>query len=748
MCCQRAPFGWLPIFLLFASAGAGQSRAPAPLDGGDSSAVTFNEVAPIFQARCQGCHHPGDIAPFSLVTYREARPRAKAIREAVMKRAMPPWFADGQFGPYKNDPSLTDAEIQAIQRWVDGGAPEGDPSLLPKPLEFSTGFSLGVPDLTVEMEADFKVSPGGDFHKCFLLPNSLMRESHFLAASEVLPGNRAIVHHAVAYLVNSDAARKKDDTTPGMGWDCITGTEVEGGEAGLTGVYAPGNRPIRFSEEAQFFIPAGNSIVLAVHYHPGELEGADRTRMCLYFSSQPPKRLIHANAVSGQRFTLPAGENSYAVMASYRLPWSIHILSLMPHMHLLGKDQTITAEFPDGQSRVIFRLHDWDMNWQFLYSPEKPIALPAGTVLRTVAHFDNSAANPANPNHPPRPVGWGRDTTGEMMDSYFFFTTDDEKVEPSLLTSTVVSTDGFGASAPDAARSNLYPQGKRTSADAPKPPLPAQFYKTEDSLIDELVAAKDRGDMQATIQDLEKLGILYRLAQEFEESKLCLTQALELENKEEGENSEGTAKALSNLAETFRAQNVNDEAEKYYLKAVATWEKAKGPSAPEMAVNLNNLAMLYFFQDRFAEAEALYKQTMAINEKAYGPSHPNVTAVANNLSFLYRTRGQYAEAEDFALRMVENVESTYGPEHANTATALSTLGNLYFREKKFRTAEENYRKAVAIWQKNGALGTPQAAVTLEELSSVLAQTSRQAAAQKAAALARSIRSQLASTAEK
>jgi mono/diheme cytochrome c family protein len=410
----------LPIwFLGFAVAFAG----PAAVSGGnlaDSGEVpeapTYaGQVAAILQKNCQECHRPGQVGPFSLQTYAQAHKRAADIASVVSHRQMPPWKAAPQDYPrFKYERSMSASDIATVVAWAQAGAPEGDPSRVPAPPEFSSDeWKLGTPDLVLEMPTDFAVpAEGPDIYRCFVIPTSF-GEDHYISAIEYRPGNRRVVHHLLGYVDTTGEGRKRDEADPGPGYMCF------GGQTGIKpqgdlGGWAPGTEPSVLPEGVGRLLPKGSDVVLQVHYHPRGKPEVDRSRIGIHFSKTPVKQIMRWGFVSNYDFQIPAGAANAEVETSWTIPIDVEILSVLPHMHQIGRKMRIWATLPDGRDVGLVRVDDWDFNWQNTYDFDKPLTLPKGSVVRIVAHYDNTTANPRNPNSPPKTVAWGEATTDEM----------------------------------------------------------------------------------------------------------------------------------------------------------------------------------------------------------------------------------------------------------------------------------------------------------------------------------------------
>jgi mono/diheme cytochrome c family protein len=401
---------------------------------GNNDPPTFSrEVVRIFQANCQVCHRTGDIAPFPLMTYIQARAWAPRIKQVTQSRFMPPWKPVEGCGEFANSRRLSDEDIETIARWVDAGAPEGDPADLPPPREFPTGWVLGEPDVALETEEEYMPDPNGDDeYRCFVMPTKFDEEV-WLRGVEIQPGNRSIVHHVLLFLDTTGAALDlladpTRDPGPGPSYRCFGGPGFTTG-AGLSGGWAPGARPRFLPAGIGTKIPAGANVVMQVHYHPHGHPESDLTKIGLHFATEPVRQQIRTLIAINPFFNIPAGHPWYPVLARYQIPaalGNIHALAVAPHMHLLGRDVTVAATKPDGQTECLIRIDDWDFNWQGSYGFANPIALPVGTVINALAYYDNSETNPRQPSHPPREVHWGERTIDEMCITFVSYTKDGE----------------------------------------------------------------------------------------------------------------------------------------------------------------------------------------------------------------------------------------------------------------------------------------------------------------------------------
>jgi hypothetical protein len=353
------------------------------------------------------------VGPFSLLTYEQARKRAGDIATVVDDYSMPPWKAVPHVGvAFKDARTLPEQEIATLIAWAEVGAPEGNRADLPAPASFPSDWQLGTPDLVVDVGTDYPVpASGDDIYRCFVVPTSLARDV-YVSAIEYHPGNRRVVHHILSYVDISGKARERDLAEPGPGYSCFGGP----GEPinGDLGGWAPGNRPSQLPEGIGRFLPKNGDIIIQVHYHPNGKPETDRSRLGLFFARKPVKQVLHWNAAANLDMQLPPGQSNIEVQADWEMPIDLVAYAVTPHMHLLGRDMRMSLKFPDGRVQDLIKVDDWDFNWQYSYYFQKPIEVPKGTKLLVLAHFDNSASNPRNPNKPPKVVTWGEATTDEM----------------------------------------------------------------------------------------------------------------------------------------------------------------------------------------------------------------------------------------------------------------------------------------------------------------------------------------------
>jgi hypothetical protein len=379
-------------------------------------AVSFSkDVAPILQQHCQTCHRPGEAAPMSLLTFKEARPWAAAMKEAVASKTMPPWFADPQYGHFANDRSMPQKDIDTLVAWANTGAKEGDPRDMPKPLEFVTGWNIGKPDLEMEMPSDFKVPAKGTIEYQYVLIPGDFKQDTWIQGAEIRPGNRALLHHVIAY-VRPPGSKWMKDAQPGVPYVPKEGDE--GGPNEFLVGYAPGFLPVQLVEGRAKQIKAGSDIILQLHYTANGTEGADRTKVGLTYAKGPITERILTLAATTNKFAIPAGDPNYKVDSSFEFGGDAKVIDFIPHMHLRGKDFEYRAVYPTGETETLLKVPNYSFNWQLTYKPVKDLVVPKGTRIECTAHYDNSPNNPNNPD-PTKIVKYGDQSWEEMMFGFF-----------------------------------------------------------------------------------------------------------------------------------------------------------------------------------------------------------------------------------------------------------------------------------------------------------------------------------------
>jgi hypothetical protein len=370
--------------------------------------VTFShDVAPILYRNCIACHRPGGVAPFSLISYNDAAKRAPLIATVTEKRFMPPWLPSEP--RFQHERKLTAAQIETLSRWAAAGAPEGNRAETPRPPQFPDGWQLGKPDLEAEMTAPFAVpAEGPDLYQCFAIPAPAAQD-HYIRALDIRPGNPKVVHHVLLFQDFTGTARRRDT---GQGYPCF-GTPGFLPALGLGG-WTPGALPFQMPPDIPELLHGHSDLVLQVHYHPTGKPETDRTGLALYFTDRKPTRRAADIPLGSNHIDIPAGDSEYKVTDHFAVPVDVDAIAINPHAHYICKSMYGYAILPNGARRTLIRIPQWNFDWQQLYIYPAPVRLPAGTTVAMEYTYDNSDANPRNPNHPPRRVLWGPGSQDEM----------------------------------------------------------------------------------------------------------------------------------------------------------------------------------------------------------------------------------------------------------------------------------------------------------------------------------------------
>jgi peroxiredoxin/mono/diheme cytochrome c family protein len=413
----------------------------------DGKVTYYRDVLPILQNNCQSCHRPGEVGPFSLMTYKQAVRWASDIKEYTKSRQMPPWkITEGV--SFRNERRLSDKDIATLAAWADNGTPEGDAKDAPKAKEYVDGWMLGTPDLILQPKEEFVVGPGGrDLFRCFVLPTNLT-EDKYVVAIEVKPTNPRVVHHTLNFIDSQGRGRKletkaqedekdkkSDEYDRGPGYSMAMGVGFQPNGA-LSG-WAPGQLPNKLPDGYGWYLPKGSDVVMQVHYHrDGRIE-KDRTQIGIYFAKKTDGIKPYKSGVIAGQFPrvglfpgIPANEGNYKIEGRIAVREDCTLYSVMPHMHLVGKQIKVTLRPAGGEAKTLLAIKDWDYNWQETYFLKEPMKLKVGDVLEVEAVYDNSRKNPNNPSDPPRTVFIGEQTTNEMCFVFLGATSDGASRSP------------------------------------------------------------------------------------------------------------------------------------------------------------------------------------------------------------------------------------------------------------------------------------------------------------------------------
>jgi mono/diheme cytochrome c family protein/peroxiredoxin len=384
-----------------------------------SSTVTTNtqvtyhrDVARILQQNCVQCHHDKGIAPFALDDLADVTDRAKTIRRVIDDRVMPPWsaapIADGQPNPWANDHSLSSRDKADLLAWINSkDRPLGNPADAPAPLKFSSEWSIGKPDLIVQIRQPFSIKAEGFMPYQVALVETTLTEDKWVQAYEIMPTAREVVHHVIVQVHEKGSIIKRG------------GGE---GDGGYWGAYVPGNSGRTYPEGFARKLPAGATISFQIHYTPSGKAVQDQLRMGLVFAKEPPHFAMHTAAVANHKLLIPPGDANHTEVMTQTVPFDMPVTALLAHMHVRGKAFKFDVTYPDGKSETLLDIPRYDFNWQLRYEFKEPRVLPRGSTVKTTAVFDNSPGNKANPD-PTKTVRWGQQTYDEMMIGYFEYYT-------------------------------------------------------------------------------------------------------------------------------------------------------------------------------------------------------------------------------------------------------------------------------------------------------------------------------------
>lgn len=392
----------------------------APLTVAGNGITYHNRISRILQNNCQECHRQGGVAPFTLVSFEDAKSHAGMMRKQVERGVMPPWFAapepGGTHSPWINDRSLSAEDKRDLLAWLASDQPLGNPADAPLPRTFPTGWQIGTPDLVLQLPRPVPIKADGVMPYQNITIETGITEDKWVQGFELQPTAREVVHHILVFI--------RPPARPAEGRFDDSRAERDG----FFAAYVPGNSFRRHPEGFAKLLPAGSRLHFQIHYTPTGKATTDQTRLGIKFAAAPPSHMVKVAGISNPLINIPPGAADHTEHAQITVPFDAHALAFMPHMHLRGKAFKFEAEFPGGEKRVLLDVPRFDFNWQLSYELAEPLKLPAGTRIRTTAIFDNSAGNPANPD-PAAIVRWGQQTFNEMMLGYLeYYTPNDQSI--------------------------------------------------------------------------------------------------------------------------------------------------------------------------------------------------------------------------------------------------------------------------------------------------------------------------------
>lgn len=605
----RGPaFAVLLFFTLaFASAGARESTPP-------DAPVTFTkDIAPLMFDGCGTCHRPGGAAPFSLLSYTDVRQRATLVAQVTKSRFMPPWKADAGNGPFVGHRYLSDREVDLIQRWVDAGAPEGDPRDLPVRPKWADGWQLGPPDLIVTLPEPYVLRAGDtDTFRVFAVPVPVNR-TRYVRGVEFHPGNPRVVHHANMRLDRTSASRDLDRADPLPGYDGLMPRSALYPDGHFLG-WTPGQIAPLVSDDLAWTLEPGTDLIVQLHMPPSGATEPVKPEIGFYFSDAPPTRIPSILRLGSQGIEIAPGEALYPISDSYVLPVDVDLLAIQPHAHYRAKEITGTATLPDGTTKTLIHIRDWDFRWQHVYRYEHSMPLPKGTRLSMAYTYDNSAANPRNPQQPPARVLWGQRSSDEMGDLWFQLLAKNDR---------------------DRALMNAEVREKMTAEDIIGYETLLRVTPRDAELHDDLALLYlGLGNIEKTVQHFStsaeiqpgsaqahfNLGTGLTLAGAFDRAIGEYERALALKPD--------YPKARSNLGDTLAAQGRLDEAIRQYLQAIAADPSLPGPH--------NNLGAVLMARGDVDGAHGQFREALRLD--------PTYGEAKYGLARVHRARGDRAVA--------------------------------------------------------------------------------------------------------
>jgi tetratricopeptide (TPR) repeat protein/mono/diheme cytochrome c family protein len=544
--------------------------------GGASSApaVTFNkDVAPIVFANCASCHRPGEVAPFSLLTYADAVKHAGKIAEETRERRMPPWLPErGEF-PILGDRRLRDDQVDTIQRWVKGGKIEGNAADLPKPPASTGGWQLGRPDEVFTAPRPYMLSPSTeDVYRNLVIRTSL-KSAVFVRAVEFKTGG-APIHHAVIRVDNTGASRRRDGQDGQPGFDGMAQDNVQDPDGHFIG-WAPGRGPIVAPDGMPWRLERGADLIVELHMIPSKKPFVIQPTVALFLTDTPPAQTPLTVKMGSKLIDIPAGQRDYVITDTYELPVPVDLMSVYPHAHYLGKEMRVTATLPDGAVKTLLNIKQWSFHWQQDYRYATPIPLPRGTRVTMRYTYDNSETNEENPRHPPVRVRLGPKSTDEMAD---------------------LGLQVMPASTADAARL-------------------VQEFDARDSRANVALGEMRVREAPNVAGNQAFLGGAYVEVGRFADAIPHLEEALRLDDR--------SASAHSDLGTALMAQDRLADGLEHLRRAAAL--------APRNEVMQFNLGNALNRASRFDEAAAAYERALAIN-----PEFPDAHVNLGTLLFSHR----------------------------------------------------------------------------------------------------------------
>jgi tetratricopeptide (TPR) repeat protein len=640
--------------------------------------LTFTrDVAPILFEHCSTCHRPGQTVPFSLLTYEDVRPRARRIAEVTRNRAMPPWKPEPGHGRFQGERRLTEKEIATIQSWVAQGMMRGSPADLPSLPNFPDAWQLGTPDVVVQMaEAYVLPAQRRDVFRTFVIPIPLNAPA-YVRAVEFLPGQTKVVHHANIKVDRTRLSRRRDDDEPGAGYEGGGSREAKFPDGMFLG-WTPGQSPRVSPDGMSWRLEPQSDLVVELHLMPGEEPQPVQVSVGLYFTDKRPSRTGYMLRLGRQDIDIAAGQRDYVSADRYTLPVDVDALAVQPHAHFLAKAIRAWATLPGGAIVPLIYIRNWDFHWQDVYTYAEPLRLPKGTVIEMRYTYDNSTANRANPNRPPRRVTFGQTSSSEMGSLWL-------QVVPRVPADLARLEQDF---APRILRDDIAGNEKWLEVEPRNAQLRAELaacYLEANRPADALFQLNEAVRLEPTAGRHYDVGRVLLIQQNYSGAESAFRQALALRP--------AFAEALYGLAVVRHAQHHLDDAIELYGRALAadpsnasghynlgralaergqtdraiqSYHKAI-ELAPEDADAHQSLARALVTQNQLAEAIYRYRRTLEIEPDRVGALLDLAWIIATAPNVELRVPAEGVRLAERAVRLT----------NGTNATALDTLAAAY-----------------------------------------------------------------------
>lgn len=636
-----ASLGFLP--------GLPQVRAFRPPGARSPQAeVTFDKaIAPIVYKNCAPCHRPGGSGPFPLLTYRDVKEHARQIVAATRVRYMPPWLPEPGYGDFVGERRLTDAEIDTIRRWFESGSPEGDAKALPLLPKFDEGWQLGKPDLVLtapSYDLPAHGDHGRDVFRNLIVPVPIS-STRYVKAVEFRPGGAHIFHHANILTDPTESSRRLDgrDGHPGFsGMDLEIESDHFDPDSHFL-FWKPGTSPAAESDGIAWRLDPGTDLILNLHMRPHGEPEVIQPEVGLYFTDQKPTKFPMLLQLENDRaLKIPAGDKSFVVNDELKLPLDVQVLAIYPHAHYLGKDVQGFAVLPDGSRKWLIWIKDWNFDWQGVFRYKQPVFLPQGTTLHMRWTYDNSAANPRNPNHPPKLVVGGNQATDEMSHLWIQVlpvNTSRLKFDPRLVLQAALSRHKIEQDPTDyTAHFNL---GAALAAMGQPDEAIEEYRRVLGLHPDDIVARNSLGAALQSQGNIEEAIVEYRqvlkLRPDYLDASYNLGSALLTENQGE--------EAADEFRRVVKAKSDDPEAHANLGRALALSGNLPGAASefetalrldPESADVHYGLGRVYAAESDLARAEAQFESALRIN--------PELASAHSDLGTVFAMQGQFAQA--------------------------------------------------------------------------------------------------------